>query len=94
MWKQLVDYVSTAILTNIFAQVKTRLTMGLFGLKENVNTGLYRYMRVLASHLVNPVIVAMDNLKTNLVLVKMDTKSNPRLELLEEPDKITDLSIL
>ena len=48
---------SMAILTDIHTSV-TFLTLGLISSKETVDT-LYEYIRVLARHLVNPIIVHM-----------------------------------
>ena len=44
-------------------------------------------MRVLASHLVIPPIVPLDELRTILFNIIQDMKVNPRLELPEDPDK-------
>ena len=49
---------------------------------ENVND-LYWYMRVLANHLVHPIIVPLDELRTILAHVKQNMKLNPRLKLPE-----------
>ena len=67
-------------------QTGTRLLTGLLSLKENVNA-LYKYMGVLASHLVNPLIVPLAELKTTLVHVKQDMKASQRLKVLEDPGK-------
>ena len=47
-------------------------------------------MRLLASHLVNPLIVPLGKHRTILVNVKWDMKTNPRLD----PDKKFALTIL
>ena len=55
-------------------------------LKENVES-VYEYMRVLASHQVNPLVVPPEELRKVLVKVKDDMCTNPRLELPEDPNK-------
>ena len=49
-----------AVITDTHAGI-TRLTTGLISLQENVDT-LYEYMTIFASHLVNPVIIPLDEL--------------------------------
>ena len=52
--------------------------------KENVD-GPYKYLRVLASHKVNLLIVSLVDLLNILVKVKHDMRTNPRLELPDDP---------
>ena len=56
----------------------------LYALKEDVDS-LYKYMRVLASQELNPLIIPPDILKTILNRIMEDIKSNARLRLSEEP---------
>ena len=56
---------------------------------KGIVSALYEYMRVTASHLVNPLIVSPDELITKPIQVKQDMKTNPRLELQEDPDKVS-----
>ena len=62
----------------------TRLTTGLICLKDNVDA-LYYCLRVLASHLINPLIIPPDELGNILIQVKQDMKTNPRSGLLDNP---------
>ena len=63
----------------------THLTSGILSLKENVDA-LYEYLRILASHKVNPLMVPPVDLFNILVKVKHDMKTNPRHELLDDPN--------
>ena len=71
----------------------TRITTGFLSLKDNVDA-LYEYMWEPASHAVNTPIVLPDEPRTILGHVKQDMKLNPRLKLLQDPDKISGLTIL
>ena len=49
---------------------------------------IYKYMRVLSARQVNPLVIPPDSLRKVLTRVKDDTKRNPRLRLLEDPNTI------
>ena len=61
-----------------------RLHCSLNALKEDVDS-LYKYMRVLASQELNPLIIPPDILKTILNRITEDIKSSARLCLSEDP---------
>ena len=63
-----------------------KCTTGLLNLKENVDA-LQEYMRLLASHLGNPLTVPLDELRAIPAHVKQEMKVNVRQELLEDPNK-------
>ena len=67
------------VLTDMCTSV-THLTSGILCWKENIHI-LYQYLRVLASHKVNLLIVPPVNLFNILVKVKHDMRTNPRMEL-------------
>ena len=54
--------------------------------KRNVDA-LYEYMRVLASCLVNSLIVPLDKLRKILIKVKQNVRTNPYLEVPDDPHK-------
>ena len=62
-----------------------KLTLGVMSLEQNVNV-IYKYMRVLSSRQVNPLIIPPDSLREVLTMVKDDMKRNPRLRLPEDPN--------
>ena len=66
--------------------VLARLTNGIIGLRENVDK-IYEYLRVIASHQVNPMILPPESLRSVLKLIQTEMKQNPRLELPYHPDK-------
>ena len=66
--------------------VLARLTNGIIGLRENVHK-IYEYLRVMAGHQVNPMILPPESLRAVLKLIQMKMKQNPRLELPYHPDK-------
>ena len=72
------------ILTDIHLGI-ILLTSGILGLKENMDV-LYEFLRVSASHKMKPLIVPPDNLCNILLKVKHDMRTNPRLELPDDPD--------
>ena len=57
----------------------------LYALKEDVGS-LYKYMRVLVSQELNPMIITPDILKKILHKIMEDIKSNARLKLCEDPE--------
>ena len=65
--------------------VLARLTNGLIGLRENVDK-IYEYLRVMASHHVNPMILPPESLRSVLKSIQNEMKQNPRLELPYHPD--------
>ena len=71
----------------------TSLTTRLLRLKENVND-LYKYMTVLASYIVNPFIVPLDEFRGILVYVKQDIRAYLKLELPEDLDQISELTVM
>ena len=48
---------------------------------------LYEYLRVLASHQVKPLIVPPDPVHSIILKVKQDIRTNPGLELPDDPDR-------
>ena len=66
--------------------VLARLTNGIIGLGENVDK-IYEYLRVMASHQVNPMILPPESLRSVLKSIQTEMKQNPRLELPYHPDK-------
>ena len=73
-----------AIMTDM-RMTLARLTMGIMSLQENVNA-IYKYMRVLSTRKVNPLIIPLDTLRQVLAQAK-DMKRNPQLTLPEDPNK-------
>ena len=65
--------------------VLARLTNGIIGLRENVDK-IYEYLRVMAGHQVNPMILPPESLRSVLKLIQTEMKQNPRLELPYHPD--------
>ena len=65
--------------------ILAKLTLGVISLQQNVNA-IYEYLRVLSSKQVNPLIVPPDALRQILAQIKDDMKSNPRLQLPEDPN--------
>ena len=64
----------------------SRLNIAILGLKQNVEA-VYEYMRVMASHLINPVLLPPDKLRKVLSDVQEYMRQNPRLELPYDPVK-------
>ena len=62
------------------------LTSDTLSLKENEDA-LFEYLKMLASHTVNPFIVLPVDLNSILVKGKHDMRTNPRLELPDDPDR-------
>ena len=54
--------------------------------REGRVNAIYKYLRVLSSKQVNPSIIPPDALRRVLVQIKDDIKSNPRLQLPEDPN--------
>ena len=75
---------SSLIMRDIRANI-AKLTSGMVVLKHDVES-VYEYMRVLSSHLVNPLILPPENLRQVLIKVKYEMRKNPRLELPNDPD--------
>ena len=63
----------------------TQLSLGPMSLQENVNA-IYKYMRVLSTRRVNPLIIPPDSLQVVLAQAKEDMKRNPQLTLPEDPN--------
>ncbi|MCG8621088.1 MAG: hypothetical protein MJE68_03665, partial [Proteobacteria bacterium] len=76
---------TVAIITDVRSTV-SRLMLGLTTLRQNVE-GIYEFMRVLATHKVNPVMITPYTLRLLLDKVKEDMKRNPRLRLPEDPNQ-------
>ena len=66
--------------------VVNRLITGLIVLRNNVE-GIYRYLNVIASREINPVMIPPPPLREMLAEVKEEMKQNPRLELPYDPQK-------
>ena len=63
-----------------------RLITGLIVLKNNVER-IYRYLNVIGSKEINPVMIPPPPLREMLAEVKEEMKQNPRLELSYDPQK-------
>ena len=63
----------------------TRLTTGLISLRENVER-IYEYLRVMATHAVNPLILPPESLRNVLTIAKETMATNPRLVLPHDPN--------
>ena len=63
----------------------TGLTYSVLSLREGTDS-FYKYMCILASYEVNPLVVPPSDLRNILLDVKNETNSHPRLELLDAPD--------
>ena len=66
--------------------VINRLITGLIVLKNNVER-IYRYLNVIASKEINPVMIPPPPLREMLAEVKEEMKQNPRLELPYDPQR-------
>ena len=75
---------TVAVITDIRI-ILAKLTLGVISLQQNVNA-IYEYLRVLSSKQVNPLIIPPDALRHVLVQIKDNMKSNPRLQLPEDPN--------
>ena len=75
---------TVATLTDI-RMTLAQLSLGLMSLQENVNA-IYKYMRVLSTRRVNPLIIPPDSLQMVLTQAKEDRKRNPQLTLPEDPN--------
>ena len=62
-----------------------KLTLGIMTLEQNVNA-VYKYLRVLSTRQVNPLIIPLDILQNVLAKVKEDMNRNPRLKIPEDPN--------
>ena len=74
-----INYVQQNIRTTI-----TRLTTGILALQNNVEQ-IYEYMKVLSSHLVNPLVLPPESLRDILLKVQDKMRQHPRLELPYDP---------
>ena len=79
-YKKYVSLVLVDIQLNI-----AKLTLGILSLQENIGV-IFKYMRVLSSRKLNPLIIPPDLLQQVLIHVKEDMKRNPRLSLPEHPN--------
>ena len=75
---------TVAVITDI-GIILAELTLGVMGLQQNVNA-IYKYLRVLSSKQVNPLLIPLDALRGVLAHIKDDMKRNPRLQLPEDPN--------
>ena len=66
--------------------VLARLNNGIIGFQENVDK-IYEYLRTMASHEVNPLVLPPESLRQVLRSIKEEMKQNPRLELPYDPDQ-------
>ena len=78
------DVKSVAIINDIRI-ILAKLTLGVISLEQNVNT-TYKYLRLLSSRQVNPLIIPPDSLRKVLAQIKEDMKRNLRLQLPEDPN--------
>ena len=66
--------------------VLARLNNGILSLQENVDK-IYEYLRTMASHEVNPLVLPPESLRKVLKSIKEEMRQNPRLELPYDPDE-------
>ena len=66
--------------------VLVRLNNGIIGLQANVDK-IYEYLRTMASHEVNPLVLPPKSLRQVLKSIKEEMKQNPRLTLAYDPDQ-------
>ena len=66
--------------------IVNRLITGLIVLRNNVEV-IYRYLSVIASHEVNPVMIPPPPLRELLKEVQEEMKQNPRLKLPYDPQE-------
>ena len=64
----------------------TRLYTSLFGLQNNADT-IFDYLRVLASHSINPMVIPPEILRQMLKEVQVQIAPHPRLQLFEDIDR-------
>ena len=65
--------------------VLSRLNNGIISLQENVDK-IYEYLRTMASHEVNPLVLPPEALRKVLQSIKEEMRQNPRLQLPYDPD--------
>ena len=70
--------------------IVNRLITGLIVLRNNVEV-IYRYLSVIASHEVNPVMIPLPPLRELLEEVQEEMKQNPRLKLPYDPQDEIDM---
>ena len=63
-----------------------RLNNGIISLQENVDK-IYEYLRTMASHDINPLMLPPESLRKVLKSIKEEMRQNPRLELPYDPDE-------
>ena len=66
--------------------VLARLNNGIIGLQENVDK-IYEYLRTMASHEVNPLVLPPESLRKVLKSIQEEMRQNPRLALPYDPDQ-------
>ena len=66
--------------------VLARLNNGIISLQETVDK-FYEYLRTMASHEVNPLVLPPESLRKVLKSIKEEMRQNPRLELPYDPDE-------
>ena len=66
--------------------VLARLNNGITGLQENVDK-IYEYLRTMASHEVNPLVLPPESLRKVLKSIQEEMRQNPRLALPYDPDQ-------
>ena len=66
--------------------VLARLNNGIISLQENVDK-IYEYLRTMASHEVNQLVLPPESLRKVLKSIKEEMRQNPRLELPYDPDE-------
>ena len=77
----------TSLSTDICMTV-TRLTFGIFSLKEAVES-FYKYIWVLANHKANPLIVPPLELQHILLVIRQNIHLHPHLALTDNPNDIS-----
>ena len=73
------------ILLTVIHTIVTRLTLGVFSLKEGVKS-FYEYMGILANNKVNPLIVPPSELLCIVLDIKHNIHLHPRLALQDDPN--------
>ena len=66
--------------------VLAKLNNGIIGLQENVDK-IYEYLRTMASHEVNPLVLPPESLRQVLKSIQEEMRQNPRLALPYDPDQ-------
>ena len=63
-----------------------RIYSSLFALQSNTDT-IYEYLQVLASHILNPMVIPPETMCSLLQDVQTQMAHNPRLQLFDDVDK-------